>query len=48
MKKIDNTSKYTAWNFTTEIFILTQTGTTTIKLLKTSTSKQLLQILFHG
>jgi hypothetical protein len=38
------------WNFTTEMFTLTQTGTTstTIKLLKTSTSKQLLQTLFHG
>jgi hypothetical protein len=28
-----------AWNFTTEMFTFTQTGTTTIKLSKTSTSK---------
>jgi hypothetical protein len=30
----------TVWNFTTEVFTFTQTGTTTIKLLKISTSKQ--------
>jgi hypothetical protein len=45
MNKTDNMHKAsTAWNFTTEMFTLTQTGTTTIKLSKTSTSKQLLYI----
>jgi hypothetical protein len=28
------TQSYTAWNFTTKMFTLTQTGTTTIKLSK--------------
>jgi hypothetical protein len=37
---------HAAWNFTTEMFTLTQTGATTIKLLKTPTSKQLLQTCF--
>jgi hypothetical protein len=42
MNKTDKNKASTAWHFTTEMFTLTQTGTTTIKLSKTSTSKQLL------
>jgi hypothetical protein len=37
--KINLHKSRTAWNFTSEMFTLTQTGTKTIKLLKTSTTK---------
>jgi hypothetical protein len=41
INKIHYTKASTEWNFTNEMFTLTQTGITTSKLLKPSTSKQL-------